>query len=215
MEKDTFIPHSLSPNLHLCLFIGERHCSTHTLSVRICTCVCSVEKDTVRHCYSTLSQSESAPVSVMWINRVKKATHGQSEDHDRDLIYFIPCLLRSARSSELHVERGYFDPTSLMIQFDRVYVPLGVFSATIINTISQKLGVMREERKKNKVRFRIGRGADIVTLISRPKFIEIALVQSKSCNGSSTPALCSRVRSVIDSTLKTFREGVKVQRSHV
>ncbi len=66
---DTVIPLSLSPNLHLCLFCGERHCSTplfHTLSVRICTCVCFVEKDTVRHRYSTLSQSESAPVSVPW-----------------------------------------------------------------------------------------------------------------------------------------------------
>ncbi len=92
-----------------------------------------------------------------------------------------------------------------MIQFDRVYVPLGVFSATITNIISQKLDNWNlcDERKKNKVRFRIGKGADIVTLISHPKFIKIVLLQSESCDGSLTPALCSRVRSVMDSTLKT------------
>ncbi len=117
----------------------------------------------------------------------------------------LNCLLSIARASELQVDHGYYDPASLMIQFDHVYVPLGVFSATITNIISQKLKDWDfcYEGKKNKVQFRIGRGADMVTLISRPKYIEIALVQNESCNGSSTPELCSRVRSVMESTLKT------------
>ncbi len=117
----------------------------------------------------------------------------------------MPCLLSSAKASELQVPRGYFDPASLMIQFDCVYVPLGVFSATITNIISQKLKDWNlcAERKKNKVQFRVGKGADMLILISRPKCIEIVLVQSESCNRCSTPALCSRVRSVIESTLET------------
>ncbi len=132
------------------------------------------------------------------------AIQGQSEDNDKDRLYFMPCLLRSAKASELQVPHSDFDPASLMIQFDCVYVPLGVFSATITNIISQKLEDWNlcDERKKNKVQFRIGKGADMVTLISRPKYIEIVLVQSESCDGSSTPALCSRVRSAMEFTLE-------------
>ena len=117
----------------------------------------------------------------------------------------MPCLLGSAKASELHVPHGYFDPASLMIQFDRVYVPLGVFSATITNIISQKLDnwELCNERKKNKVQFRVGKGAYIVTLISHPKFIEIILVKSKFWSIPSTPSLFSHVRSVIESTLET------------
>ncbi len=132
---------------------------------------------------------------------VKKASHG----HDKDRIYFMPCLLRSAKASELQVHHGSSDPASLMIQFECVYVPLGVFSATITNIISQKLEdwELCSKKKRNKVQFRIGKGADRLTLISHPKFIEIAFVQSNSCSRSLMEALCSRVRSVMKSTLET------------
>ena len=91
--------------------------------------------------------------------------------------------------------------------YDSVCVPLGVFLATITNIISQKLEdwELCDRVTKNKVRFRIGSGADTVTLISRPKFIEIVLVQDEDCV-SSTSSLCTRVRSVMQSTLKTVTE---------
>ncbi len=47
---------------------------------------------------------------------------------------------------------------------------------------------------RNRVVFRVGKGADLVTLISRPTCIEIVLTKKSQ---ASTEFLCTHVRSVI------------------
>ncbi len=51
---------------------------------------------------------------------------------------------------------------------------------------------------RNRFVFRVGKGADLVTLISRPTCIEIVLTKKSQ---ASTEFLCTHVRSVMESTL--------------
>ena len=120
--------------------------------------------------------------------------------------YFMPCVLKSARTSELVIHScGESDPAPLMLRYDCGYVPVGMFPSMITNLVSQKVGgwkMMEKDIRKNRVQFRVGEDCDTVTLISRPRYFEIAISRSK---GFLTPTetLCSHVRRVIQSTLST------------
>ncbi len=124
----------------------------------------------------------------------------------QDVTYFMPSILRSVKASELIVEPSPSDPASLMIRYECGYVPLGVFSCMITNLISQiekhliDWYLKDKSVKKNMVKFRDGVGNEI-TLISRPKYIEV--VFSKCSSAPSTLPEPPRVRSVIMSTLET------------
>ena len=135
-----------------------------------------------------------------------------------DVIYFMPCLLRSAKANELKIPENTSFPASLMLQFECGYVPLGIFPGMITNMASQRLehwDLNNESfRKKNKIEFRVGEDNDVVTLILRPKYIEIVVSRKSlpvACSDrmidSSPPSLstfhpiCVRVREAIKSTL--------------
>ena len=122
----------------------------------------------------------------------------------REPTYFMPCVLKSARSSELSVPScSDSDPAPLILRYDCGYVPVGVFPSMITNLVSQQReGWEMIERGlyKNKVQFRLGEDFDTVTLISHPRYFEI-LVSRNANFRTSTESLCAHVRSVIQSTL--------------
>ena len=127
--------------------------------------------------------------------------------------YFIPCILRNVQACRLALSSNSSDPAFLMLCYKCGYVPLGIFSATITNLISQNLAdweLCSSEMNKNIFRFRVGRGCDMVILISRPKYMEVAINRGQS---SSLPLelLCHRVRSVIMSTLETVTAHTNYQ----
>ena len=120
--------------------------------------------------------------------------------------YFMPCVLKSARASELMIHScGESDPAPLMLRYDCGYVPVGMFPSMITNLVSQKVGgwkMMEKDIRKNRVQFRVGEDCDTVTLISRPRYFEITISRSKGFQ-TPTETLCSHVRRVIQSTLST------------
>ena len=124
----------------------------------------------------------------------------------QELTYFMPCVLKSARASELMIHScGESDPAPLMLRYDCGYVPVGMFPSMITNLVSQKVGgwkMMEKDIRKNRVQFRVGEDCDTVTLISRPRYFEIAISRSKGFQ-TPTESLCSHVRRVIQSTLST------------
>jgi len=119
--------------------------------------------------------------------------------------YFMPCVLQSARDSELAVPCKPSDPAPLMLRYECGFMPMGVFPSMIANLVGQNRDgwkIIDTVLWKNKIRFRVGEDCDIVTLISHPCYFEIAISRS---DGFQTPteSLCSHVRGVIQSTLST------------
>ena len=121
--------------------------------------------------------------------------------------FFMPCVLRSARASDLSVPLKLSDPAPLMLRYECGYVPMGVFPAMITNLVSQRLEdwhMIDEGLRKNKVAFYVGEDCDTVTLLSHPCYIEIAISRNPS---STAPAaiewVCGHVRDTIKSTLHT------------
>lgn len=119
--------------------------------------------------------------------------------------YFMPCVLKCARVSELSVLTTSTDPASLLLRYDCGYVPVGVFPSMITNLVSQKLEgweMIEDGLRKNKVQFLVGEDYDTLTLISHPQYFEFVVSRSK-CFQTPTRFLCAQIRSVIVSTLKT------------
>jgi ankyrin len=118
--------------------------------------------------------------------------------------YFMPCVLKCARASGLAVTRSASDPAPLMLRYQCGYVPVGVFPAMITNLVSQqsKLGwkMIEEGLRKNRVQFKVGRDFDTVTLISHPRYFEIAVVRLPDFE-VPTNTLCCEVLDVVESTL--------------
>lgn len=121
--------------------------------------------------------------------------------------FFMPCVLRSARDSELDIpELNDSDPAPLLLYYKCGYVPAGLFPALIANLISQQ----REDWEmildglfKNRVEFYVGKDYDIITLISHPRFFKIVISRSKEFL-TPTEVLCTDVLEVIQSTLRTI-----------
>ena len=119
--------------------------------------------------------------------------------------YFMPCVLKSAKPSELMVQRNDSDPPPLMLRYDCSYVPVGIFSSMITSLVSQKLGgwrMIEKDIRKNRIQFRVGEDCDTVTLISRPRHLEIAISRSEGFQ-TPTESVCCHVRRVLQSTLST------------
>ena len=129
-----------------------------------------------------------------------------SADVDGEPTYFMPCVLKSARASELNVPScSDSDPAPLILRYDCGYVPVGVFPSMITNLVSQQREgweMIEEGLFKNKVQFQVGGDYDTVTLISHPRYFEIVVSRSSSFR-TPTESLCAHVRSTIESTLNT------------
>ena len=132
--------------------------------------------------------------------------HTPSADVRGEPTYFMPCVLKSARASELSVPScSDSDPAPLILRYDCGYVPVGVFPSMITNLVSQQREgweMIEHGLYKNKVQFRVGEDLDTITLISRPRYFEIVVSRSSSYR-TPTESLCARIRSTIESTLNT------------
>ena len=120
-------------------------------------------------------------------------------------VYFMPSILKSARNDELTVQTSSHDPAPLMLQSECGYVPMGIFTYMITSIVSQRLDgweMIEDAIRKNKVEFYVGDDYNVVTLISRPLYIEVVVTRQESEHHTSTADLCAHVRSVIWSTLK-------------
>ena len=128
-------------------------------------------------------------------------------DRIQEPTYFMPCVLKSARASELTVTRSNSDPAPLMLRYQCGYVPVGVFPAMITNLVShqRELGWQMVEKglRKNRVQFQVGRDFDTVTLISHPRYFEVVVVRKEDFK-VSTNSLCMEVLRVVESTLSSI-----------
>lgn len=131
---------------------------------------------------------------------------GTSACNVQEKTYFMPCVLESARASELTVTCSDSDPAPLMLRYECGYAPVGVFPAMITNLVSQhrKIGwEMHEEGlRKNRVQFSVGKDYDTITLISHPRYFEFVLMRNEGFK-MSTESVCHEVLDVIESTLKS------------
>ena len=131
------------------------------------------------------------------------------EDCIQDPTYFMPCVLKSARESELSVPcNSASDPAPLIIRFNCGYVPMGIFPAMITTLVSQQKQlrwklIVQEGLWKNKVQFRIhiGKSFNRVFLLSHPRFIQITFSPKEH---SSTESLCAHIRGVLINTLDSI-----------
>ena len=132
--------------------------------------------------------------------------HTPSADVRGEPTYFMPCVLKSARASELSIPScSDSDPAPLILRYDCGYVPVGVFPSMITNLVSQQREgweMIEHGLYKNKVQFRVGEDLDTITLISHPRYFEIVVSRSSSFR-TPTESLCSHIRSTIESTLNT------------
>ena len=123
--------------------------------------------------------------------------------------YFMPCVLKSARTEDLTVARSKSDPAPLMLRYQCGYMPVGVFPAMITNLVSEQGDIgwemMEKGLRKNRVQFTVGNDFDMVTLISHPRFFEIVVTRNEDeVYESSTESLCCEVLNVVESTLHTI-----------
>ena len=124
--------------------------------------------------------------------------------------YFMPCVLKSARASELSITRSKSDPAPLMLRYQCGYTPLGVFPAMITNLVSRQREdweLVVDGLRKNRVQFNVGSDYDIVTLISHPRYFKYAITRSEDFV-KSAESLCTEVLDVIKSTLSTVTSSM-------
>ena len=125
---------------------------------------------------------------------------------DNEMLYFMPCILESARANELAVPCRDCDPAPLMLRYECGYAPVGVFPAMITNLASQQKVIgwhmIEEGLRKNRVQFTVGGDYDILTLISHPRYFKFVLSRS---DGYKLPnkSVCNEVLTNIESTLHT------------
>jgi hypothetical protein len=117
-------------------------------------------------------------------------------------VYFMPCVLQNAESSELKVDRNEKSPPPLMIRFTCGFIPIGVFTAMIANLAGQSsLRILFEGIKKNRVQFYYKRSFDTLTIICKSKHYEIHILRRPTAK-TSTRDVCAAIRCLIQQTLK-------------
>ena len=89
-----------------------------------------------------------------------------------------------------------------MLCYDCGYMPLGVFPALITNLVSQQQWTLNEDCLfKNKVQFFVEKDCDEVTLVSHPRYFEIAITRSKGSK-KRNEELCPGICAVFKATLQ-------------
>ena len=122
--------------------------------------------------------------------------------------YFMPCVLQNATREELNQwwdgNSSPLSPAPLFICYKCGFVPIGVFPAMIAQLVGiDSLELIIKDIKKNRVQFQmVGGDYDTVTLISQPKYYAVHITR-ESLAESPAHEVCSKVRAVVESTLKT------------
>ena len=129
-----------------------------------------------------------------------------SSTKSSEVTYLMPCVLQNATGEELDTFQGHDSnpllSASILIRYKCGFVPLGIFPAATANLIGHSsLTLIERGIKKNRVQFRYGCDADVVTLISRPKHYEVRVTRLSS---TKTPLheVCVEVRKIVESSLQ-------------
>ena len=130
-----------------------------------------------------------------------------SQTKSSEVTYLMPCVLQNVTSEELDTFQGHDSnpllSASVLILYKCGFVPLGIFPAAAANLVGHSsLTLIQRGIKKNRVQFRYGCDADLVTLISRPKHYEVRITRLLS---AKTPLheVCVEVRKIVESSLQT------------
>ena len=124
-----------------------------------------------------------------------------------EVSYFMPCVLQNATREELdkwwESNSSPLSPAPLFIRYDCGFSLIGVFPAMIANLAGSKsLQLIVNGIKKNKVQFQmLGGDYDTVTLIYQPKYYAVHI--TREFTETPTHEVCSTVRGLVESTLKT------------
>ena len=124
-----------------------------------------------------------------------------------EVSYFMPCVLQNATCEELdkwwESNSSPLSPAPLFIRYDCGFSLIGVFPAMIANLAGSKsLQLIVNGIKKNRVQFQIlGGDYDTVTLIYQPKYYAVHI--TREFTETPTHEVCSAVRGLVESTLKT------------
>ena len=124
-----------------------------------------------------------------------------------EVSYFMPCVLQNATREELdkwwESNSSPLSPSPLFIRYKCGFSLIGIFPAMIANLAgNMALQLIVEGIKKNRVQFQmLGGDYDTVTLISQPKYYAVHI--TREFTETPTHQVCSAVRGMVQSTLKT------------
>ena len=144
--------------------------------------------------------------------------HHQERSMETEPKFIMPAVLKTASEEEL-VSPGAMTSEQkvppLIIRFKNGYLPFGVFCASTANLIarqdslSPKWQLCGKQVMKNKVKFTIDK-TFIVTLISRPQYIEIRVEKPpRTTRKYLLSDICSSVRRTFVETLETVISNMK------
>ena len=137
----------------------------------------------------------------------KPSSSQASSTQSSEVSYFMPCVLQNATREELdkwwESNSSPLSPAPLFIRYDCGFSLIGIFPAMIANLASKKtLKLIVDGIKKNRVQFQmLGGDYDTVTLISQPKYYAVHI--TRQFTKTPTHEVCSEVRGMFESTLKT------------
>ena len=166
-----------------------------------------ISKQTEEHRSSHLTPNQL--VDVLKHQGILAEVKHNEEESTSESKFIIPAVLEHASDEELKPSTS-LQASPLMIHFEGGFVPFGIFSASVARLIahtdsmSPKWKLCKEEVRKNKVKFLVA-GSYNVTLISRPRYLEIQLERYSlraRCKHSLAD-ICCTVRQIVVETLET------------
>ena len=142
------------------------------------------------------------------ITPTESTSSRSSSTQSSKVAYFMPCILQNAVREELdkwwETTSSPLSPAPLFIRYECGFSLIGIFPAMIANLVSNKaLQLIVDGIKKNRVQFQMSGGDyDRITLISHPKYYAVHITR-KSFARTPTHEVCSAIRGIVESTLKT------------
>ena len=131
-----------------------------------------------------------------------------SSTQSSKVAYFMPCVLQNAVREELdkwwETTSSPLSPAPLFIRYKCGFSLIGIFPAMIANLVgNEALQLIVDGIKKNRVQFQMSGGDyDRITLISHPKYYAVHITRKPGAE-IPTHEVCSAVRGIVESTLKT------------
>ena len=142
------------------------------------------------------------------ITPTESTSSRSSSTQSPKVAYFMPCVLQNAVREELdkwwETTSSPLSPAPLFIRYECGFSLIGIFPAMIANLVGNKaLQLIVDDIQKNQVQFQMSGGDyDRITLISHPKYYAVHITR-KSFARTPTHEVCSAVRGIVESTLKT------------
>ena len=131
---------------------------------------------------------------------------------DDGMVYFMPCLLQPDYSPELSCEAlEALCPPPLLVRFDCNYIPVGVFSALVVNLTRSSWELDQDSRYRNHILFHTDDafpvdGLSSVELIVYPAYLEFhsTITSYKEQEPEEIHKFCMKVRKTVVYTLRSI-----------